>query len=229
MQRFYCALQSMLIGLQSIQVVLKNRLLLLMSPGNLESWKVLPVASSRSRMWQAHETWVKCEEHCSQARALGLAGGGELAKLLQLREEAGELAAGDERRFRALSRATERELLQVRAALSDDKDGCLLPSMVAMPAGDRPACTSSCACVLSRCQCNRCRHARPVIMRALKALLVEMLAPSTAAVRFLAIERELLKAHASCIKHVASCMLALSAVFVRCPALPASELLQARV
>lgn len=54
----------------------------------------------------------------TQARALGLAGGGELAKLLQLREEAGELAAGDERRFRALSRATERELLQARAALS---------------------------------------------------------------------------------------------------------------
>ncbi len=45
---------------------------------------------------------------------MGLAGGGELAKLLQLREAAGELAATDERRFRALSRATERELLQAR-------------------------------------------------------------------------------------------------------------------
>ena len=59
----------------------------------------------------------------AQARALGLAGGGELAKLLQLREEAGELAAGDERRFRALSRATERELLQARAALPGFMEG----------------------------------------------------------------------------------------------------------
>ena len=38
---------------------------------------------------------------------------GELRKLAQLKEEAGELSAADERKYRALQRATERELLQV--------------------------------------------------------------------------------------------------------------------
>lgn len=45
-----------------------------------------------------------------QARALE-PGSGELRKLQQLKEEAGELAAGDERRYRALRRAAERRLL----------------------------------------------------------------------------------------------------------------------
>lgn len=39
---------------------------------------------------------------------------GELRKLAQHKEEAGELSAADERKYRALQRATERELLQVR-------------------------------------------------------------------------------------------------------------------
>lgn len=40
----------------------------------------------------------------------------ELRKLKQLRDDVGELSAGDERRLRALIRQTERELLQVRFA-----------------------------------------------------------------------------------------------------------------
>jgi regulator of nonsense transcripts 1 len=44
-----------------------------------------------------------------QARALE---NGELRKLQQLKEEAGELAAGDERRYRALRRQAERRLLE---------------------------------------------------------------------------------------------------------------------
>jgi hypothetical protein len=60
----------------------------------------------------------------AQARQVGVAGGGELAKLTQLREEAGELAAADERRFRALSRATERELLQARRRRGPPARGC---------------------------------------------------------------------------------------------------------
>lgn len=45
-----------------------------------------------------------------QARALG-SGDGELRKLTRLKEEAGELSAADERRYRALRRAAERRLL----------------------------------------------------------------------------------------------------------------------
>lgn len=38
---------------------------------------------------------------------------GELRKLAQLKEDNGDLSAADERKYRALQRATERELLQV--------------------------------------------------------------------------------------------------------------------
>lgn len=44
----------------------------------------------------------------------------ELRKLAQLKEEAGELSAADERKYRALQRATERELLQVSAVFPPD-------------------------------------------------------------------------------------------------------------
>jgi len=67
-----------------------------------------------------------------------VAGGGELAKLTQLREEAGELAAADERRFRALARATERELLQARGWRGPPAWGLLAAVQHSAPA---PACT----------------------------------------------------------------------------------------
>jgi regulator of nonsense transcripts 1 len=41
----------------------------------------------------------------------------ELRKLAQLKEETGELSAPDERKYRALQRATERELLQVACCM----------------------------------------------------------------------------------------------------------------
>jgi hypothetical protein len=47
----------------------------------------------------------------AQAANLDPEGKGELRKLAQLRQEAGELSAGDERRLRAAQRAAEREVL----------------------------------------------------------------------------------------------------------------------
>ncbi|CAL8463239.1 g2773 [Coccomyxa elongata] len=47
-----------------------------------------------------------------QVKNVQLEDRGELRKLAQLKEEAGELSAADERKYRALQRATERELLQ---------------------------------------------------------------------------------------------------------------------
>ena len=41
----------------------------------------------------------------------------ELQKLQQLKDETGELSSADEKRYRALKRTAERELLMVRALL----------------------------------------------------------------------------------------------------------------
>lgn len=46
----------------------------------------------------------------------------ELRKLVQLKEETGELSAADERKYRSLQRATERELLQVKPLLPSASD-----------------------------------------------------------------------------------------------------------
>lgn len=48
-----------------------------------------------------------------QVKNLDLGDKGELKKLAQLKEDTGELSAADERKYRSLQRATERELLQV--------------------------------------------------------------------------------------------------------------------
>lgn len=48
-----------------------------------------------------------------QVKNVQLEDRGELRKLAQLKEESGKLSAADERKYRALQRATERELLQV--------------------------------------------------------------------------------------------------------------------
>ncbi len=48
-----------------------------------------------------------------QVKNLDLGDKGELKKLAQQKEDAGELSAADERKYRSLQRATERELLQV--------------------------------------------------------------------------------------------------------------------
>ncbi len=48
-----------------------------------------------------------------QVKNLDLGDKGELKKLAQQKEDAGELSASDERKYRSLQRATERELLQV--------------------------------------------------------------------------------------------------------------------
>lgn len=44
----------------------------------------------------------------------------ELQKLQQLKDETGELSSADEKRYRALKRAAERELLMVREELQEN-------------------------------------------------------------------------------------------------------------
>ena len=45
----------------------------------------------------------------------------ELQKLQQLKDETGELSSADEKRYRALKRTAERELLMVRGELQSVK------------------------------------------------------------------------------------------------------------
>ncbi len=54
-----------------------------------------------------------------QVRNLDLGNKSELNKLAQKKEEAGELSAADERKYRQVQRATERELLQVSQRSSE--------------------------------------------------------------------------------------------------------------
>jgi len=50
----------------------------------------------------------------NQVRHLSMAERPELRKLTQLREEHGELSVSDDKKYRSLVRATERDILQVR-------------------------------------------------------------------------------------------------------------------
>lgn len=50
----------------------------------------------------------------------------ELQKLQQLKDETGELSSADEKRYRALKRTAERELLMVRRKSLKDQNGSSL-------------------------------------------------------------------------------------------------------
>lgn len=53
-------------------------------------------------------TWLPCLLTCHGASSMP-----ELQKLQQLKDETGELSSADEKRYRALKRTAERELLMV--------------------------------------------------------------------------------------------------------------------
>lgn len=50
----------------------------------------------------------------------------ELQKLQQLKDETGELSSADEKRYRALKRTAERELLMVSSVPAQESWGCSL-------------------------------------------------------------------------------------------------------
>lgn len=68
----------------------------------------------------------------------------ELQKLQQLKDETGELSSADEKRYRALKRTAERELLMVSRSYP-------LPTKKKK---NRPALIRSCVLLGSECRCH---------------------------------------------------------------------------
>ena len=105
-----------------------------------------------------------------QVKNLDLGDKGELKKLAQQKEDVGELSATDERKYRSLQRATERELLQVTPQTIglDSRQGShwhqefLLESV-------RPLCVGTCVFSRQSLQCS-CKVKRAVPADSLQTL-----------------------------------------------------------
>ena len=86
--------------------------------------RVVRVTAKSREALESSVSYLTLHEQVAALATSGAKGQAELGKLIRLKNEQGELSSGDERKFKALTRACERDLLNAADVICATCVGC---------------------------------------------------------------------------------------------------------